>query len=178
MHLTDFYSNVSHGKFLDIGGTGSTASGMNQVQTKFKHFAGPLEYFLLDSDPAAKKLSNAIVCNIEDCPEALDCSYDVTFSHTVLEHALRPWLAFDTIARITKKGGLSLHLVPFSYQYHATPIDAFRFTTEALSTLLKDRGFSVLDVGYDICTKPSHMRTKIDEHFDTIWLTYIIAKKD
>jgi len=177
-HLTKFYSKVQEGTFLDIGGTGSVASGMTQVQEKFKHFAGPLQYKLLDSDPAARSIPNAIVCNIEHCPQVTDCSYDVTFSHTVLEHSLRPWLAFDTIARITKKGGLSLHLVPFSYQYHATPMDAYRFSHEALTTLFEDRGFSILDIGYDICTKPHKMRHAVDEHYETIWLTYVVAQKN
>ena len=51
-----------------------------------------------------------------DCSKAADCEFDVTFSHTVIEHSARPWDVFDTIARITKKGGLTLHVVPFSYQ--------------------------------------------------------------
>ena len=96
---------------------------MTQVTSKFQHFAGPLEYWKLDSDPAAQGLERTLFCDIEDCPSAETCSFDITFSHTVLEHATRPWLAFDTVARITKKGGLTMHLVPFSYQYHATPDD-------------------------------------------------------
>jgi len=186
-HLTDFYSQYpsgyqksgqEKGVFLDIGGTGSTVSGMTQVTTKFTHFAGPLDYWVLDSDPAASKLSNAIVCDVDDCPAAIDCSYDVTFSFTVLEHAARPWKSFDTIARITKKGGLTLHLVPWSYQYHATPDDSYRFSHRALTTLLEDRGFEVLDVGYDICTQPQKfLRNKKDEHFDIIWLTYVVGRK-
>mmetsp|Transcript_16529 Transcript_16529/g.34901 ORF Transcript_16529/g.34901 Transcript_16529/m.34901 type:complete len:1041 (+) Transcript_16529:174-3296(+) len=188
-HLTDFYrtypSNYPEGEegkargiFLDIGGTGSVASGMQQVSSKFSNFAGPLKYWVLDSDPAAKKLTNALVCDIDDCSEASDCGYDVTFSHTVLEHAARPWKSFDTIARITKRGGLTLHLVPWSYQYHATPDDNYRFSHKALTTLLEDRGFEVLDVGYDVCTQPEHMlKTRKDEHFEVIWLTYVVGRK-
>jgi len=179
-HLTDFYrtypsnypDSTQQGIFLDIGGTGSTASGMKQVTSKFSHWAGPLDYWVLDSDAKAKELSNAVVCDIDNCPEAPNCGYDVTFSHTVLEHAGRPWKSFDTIARITKKGGLTLHLVPWSYQYHATPSDNYRFSHSALRILLEDRGFEVLDVGYDICTQPENMlKNKKDEHFEKIWLT-------
>ena len=98
-HLTEFYTtypaNYPGGKekgvFLDIGGTGSVAAGMTQVTSKFANFAGPLDYWVLDSDQDAKKLNNAVVCDIDDCQEAADCAYDVTFSHTVLEHAARPW---------------------------------------------------------------------------------------
>ena len=185
--MTDFYrtypasypkDGAKQGIFLDIGGTGSVASGMQQVTSKFSNFAGPLKYWVLDSDPDAKKLTNAVVCDVDDCPEAADCGYDVTFSHTVLEHAARPWKSFDTIARITKKGGLTLHLVPWSYQYHATPDDNYRFSHKALTTLLEDRGFEVLDVGYDICTQPEHMlKNRKDEHFEKIWLTYVVGRK-
>eukprot|EP00928_Gymnodinium_smaydae_P039456 TRINITY_DN26951_c0_g1_i1.p1 TRINITY_DN26951_c0_g1~~TRINITY_DN26951_c0_g1_i1.p1 ORF type:complete len:909 (-),score=81.97 TRINITY_DN26951_c0_g1_i1:175-2901(-) len=183
-HLTEFYRTYpairpsgAEGVFLDIGGTGSVASGMRQVTSKFAHFAGPLQYWVLDSDGAAKGLSNAIVCDIDNCSAARDCAYDVTFSHTVLEHAAEPWKAFDTVARITKRGGISLHLVPWSYEYHATPDDYFRFSHRALQTLFENRGFETLQVGYDICTKPRAMRSRVDEHYDAIWLTYIVARK-
>lgn len=211
--LSEFHStHRGRGRFLDIGGTGSTVSGMVQVQSKFKHFAGRLDYWVLDVDEKARELSNAIVCNVENCPAAADCSYDVTFSHTVLEHAARPWLAFDTISRITKKGGLTLHLVPWSYQYHATPADHFRFSHDALRTLLTDRGFEaspsppppclppaplarvwrrrtaaacqvsaatwqVLEVGYDLCTRPAKMARAVDEHYEKIWLSYVVGRK-
>lgn len=181
--LNQFYRKMaldSRGRFLDIGGTGSTASGMTQVTSKFQHFAGPLEYWILDSDVGAKSLNDrTIYCDIDHCPESDDCSFDVTFSHTVLEHAKRPWKTFDTIARITKPGGLTLHLVPFSYQYHATPEDHWRFSHTAVQTLLEDRNFTVWDVGYDLCSKPPHvLENKIDEHYDTIWLTYVVAQKN
>jgi len=180
-HLNEHYEtypeSAKTGRFLDIGGTGSTASGMTQVTSKFQHFAGPLEYWILDSDPAADGLDRTLFCDIDDCASADTCGFDVTFSHTVLEHAQRPWKSFDTIARITKKGGLTMHLVPWSYQYHATPDDNYRFSHKALTTLLEDRGFDVLDVGYDICTKPDNMKHRIDEHYETIWLTYVVGRK-
>jgi len=183
-HLNEHYGTYpalstekSRGRFLDIGGTGSTASGMTKVTSKFQHFAGPLEYWKLDSDRAAKTMERTHFCDIDDCPSAETCGFDVTFSHTVLEHALRPWKSFDTIARITKKGGLTMHLVPWSYQYHATPSDNYRFSHTALVTLLEDRGFDILEVGYDICTKPEKMIKRIDEHYDVIWLTYVVGRK-
>lgn len=176
-HYKTYPQNPS-GRFLDIGGTGSTASGMTQVTSKFQNFAGPLEYWILDSDPGAKDLERTLHCDIDDCPAAETCGFDVTFSHTVLEHAKRPWKSFDTIARITKKGGLTMHLVPFSYQYHATPDDNYRFSHKALTSLLEDRGFTVLEVGYDICAKPPKMLRRVDEHYDTIWLTYVIGRKN
>ncbi len=151
---------------------------MSKVTSKFTHFAGPFEYWILDSDVAAASLENAIQCDMADCPKAENCEFDITFSHTVLEHSSRPWDVFDTIARITKKGGLTMHVVPFSYQYHATPDDNYRFSHKALVSLLEDRGFKVLDVGYDICSKPEKvLKSNVDEHFDVVWLTYVIGMK-
>mmetsp|Transcript_16224 Transcript_16224/g.19814 ORF Transcript_16224/g.19814 Transcript_16224/m.19814 type:complete len:1003 (+) Transcript_16224:128-3136(+) len=180
-NLNSFYSQLPSGvkgKFLEIGGTGSVSSGMSKVTSKFAHFAGPFDYWVLDSDPAAEGLDNALHCDMGDCPKANDCDFDVTFSHTVLEHSSRPWDVFDTIARVTKKGGLTMHIVPFSYQYHATPDDNFRFSHKALISLLEDRGFKILDVGYDICTKPDKvLKNNIDEHFDVVWLSYVVGQK-
>ena len=101
--LTHLYKRISNGKFLDIGGTGNKKSMMDNVYKKFKHFAGPLDYWLLDIDESVSTLRNGIMCNIENCLKINDESFDVTFSHTVLEHIKRPEKAFDTIARITKK---------------------------------------------------------------------------
>ena len=71
-----------------------------------------------------------------------------------------------------------MHLVPWSYQYHGTPDDNYRFSHKALRTLLEDRGFEVLDVGYDICTQPENMpKNKKDKHYEKIWLTYVVGRK-
>ena len=150
---------------------------MRQIDKKFAHFAGGLEYWVLDVDPAARRLNNSIVCDVEDCPAAADASFAVTFSHTVLEHVRHPWRAFDTIARVTAPGGLTLHLLPWSYQWHATPADYYRFSHQALRALLEERGFAVEAVGMDVCTKPRRMLRRVDEHFDLIQLTYVVARK-
>ena len=84
---------------------------MHKVTSKFAHFAGPFDYWVLDMDDAAKGVENAIYCDMANCPQAESCGYDITFSHTVLEHSSRPWEVFDTIARITKSGGLTIHIV-------------------------------------------------------------------
>ena len=149
---------------------------MAKVLSKFANFAGPLDYWLLDADPAAKGVSNAIWCNAEDCPAAETDSIDVTFSHYVIEHIPHPWKAIQEMARMTKPGGLALHAVPWSYHYHATPGDYFRFSHSGIESLFVDAGFKVLDLGYDLCSKRPTFKS-IDEHFDEIWLVYIVAQK-
>ena len=43
--------------------------------------------------------------------------------------------------------------------------------------LLEERGFAVDAVGIDVCTRPAKMVGKVDEHFETIQLTYIVGRK-
>merc|ERR1719277_1419386 len=132
---------------------------------------------MLDSDPGAKGLNRTIVCDITDCPQAAATTFDVTFSDGVIEHVRRPWDAVKQIGQMTRTGGLSLHMVPWSYQYHATPHDYFRFSHEALSSLFEDNGFRVLDSGYDVCSKPKNIKAQVDEHMDSITLSYVVAIK-
>jgi ubiquinone/menaquinone biosynthesis C-methylase UbiE len=74
-----------------------------------------------DIDPAAASLDRAVVCDLShECPDLPTSSFDVVFSHVVLEHVRRPWVAVDTIARVTKKGGLSLHVVPFLHRFETS----------------------------------------------------------
>ena len=36
----------------------------------------------------------------------------------------------------------------------------------------------VLDVGYDVCTQPEKMlKNRKDEHFQKVWLTYVVGRK-
>ena len=123
----------------------------------------------------SKDDNKTLACDIENCPAAQDCSFDVTASIDVIEHTKRPWQALDEIARMTKQGGLTLHVVPFSYPHHEND-GYYRLSHLALTTLLEERGFTVLDAGYDICTKSKSLRRR-DEPFDLVWLTYIVAKK-
>lgn len=179
-HLSAYYNAPDgpiSGRFLDIGATGSTASGMKAATSKFARFAGPLQYWVLDADVAVEGLPNSVRCDITRCDAAPTAGFDVTFSHFVLEHVREPWKAFDTIARVTKRGGLALHAVPWSYHWHATPADYYRFSHQALESLFVDRGFDVLEVKYDLCSKREHALWRIDEHFDKIWLLYVVAKK-
>jgi 2-polyprenyl-3-methyl-5-hydroxy-6-metoxy-1,4-benzoquinol methylase len=166
--LHEFYETLpanTTGTFLNI----ATSSGVADEKV-----AGPLEYWTLLSDSESKSDNKSLVCNLDNCPAAQDCSFYVTASIGVLEHTKRPWQALDEIARMTKQGGLALHVIPFSYPHHEN--DGYRLSHLALTTLLEERGFTVLDAGYDICTKSKSLRRR-DEPFDLVWLTYIVAKK-
>jgi hypothetical protein len=166
--LNEFYKSLpakAAGKFVNIESGSAGTKNLNKL-------AGPLEYWTLSPDE--KKGNNTLVCEETNCPVAPDCSFDVSFSHGLLEHTKHPWDALDRIARMTKRGGLTMHVVPFSYPYHSD--DNYRFSHSALKLLLEERGFTVLNVGYDVCTKPKSLRQR-DDLYDSVWLTYIVARK-
>ena len=52
-------------------------------------------------------------------------------------------------------------------------------TTSPFLSQMEDRGFEPLEIGYDLCSKPEKVmkQKRVDEHYDFIWLTYVIARK-
>ena len=58
----------------------------------------------------------------------------------------RPADAIKETARVLKYGGLFLISFPFLYPIHAEPHDYTRFTEYAMSKLLKDHGFEVIEM--------------------------------
>ena len=180
-------NNRIRGRFLDVGGTGDTRAGMTQSQGKFAQFTGEglLEYWITDIDPAAGALPRAVVCDLsEDCPQLPTESFDVVFSHVVLEHVRKPWHAVNTIHRVTKPRGLSMHVVPFLHRFETLLPHYFHFTHQGIASLFQDRGFTVLEVGYDFCEhKVPERRSQQGEsempntQIKDNWLVYIIAQK-
>jgi SAM-dependent methyltransferase len=75
--------------------------------------------------------------------------FDTVVCTQVFEHISEPHLAAKEISRVLKVGGICFLTAPFLEPYHADPHDYFRYTTDGLSTLLKNEGFEILEVdGY------------------------------
>lgn len=79
-----------------------------------------------------------IEADITNCPNIQDNTYDIVFSVSVFEHIAEPWKAASEISRITKPGGLTCHFAPFSFFYHESPIDYWRYSPKALEFLFGD----------------------------------------
>lgn len=80
-----------------------------------------------------------------------DESFDTVVCTQVFEHIPTPHLAAKEIRRILKKNGFCLLTAPFLEPYHADPHDYFRYTTEGLTSLLKNEGFEIIEVnGYGV----------------------------
>lgn len=135
--LANFSGNHSP-KFLDVGARDATK----------KNLASGFKYVALDVNPKSPEVIQADICA---CPQIADNSFDVVFSTDVLEHVKQPWLAANECLRITKSGGLIIHRTLFSYRYHPSPVDYWRFTSQCLEYLFTEsQQAETLVSGYDI----------------------------
>jgi hypothetical protein len=68
----------------------------------------------------------------------------------VFEHIRKPWLAAREIAKVLKPGGIVFVQTHQTYPIHADPYDYWRFSREAMETLLDaETGFSNQTSWYD-----------------------------
>lgn len=70
-------------------------------------------------------------------------SFDHAISVSTLEHTLYPWLIVQEISRIVRKGGLICLIVPYSWDYHAHPIDAWRIFPDGMRAIMELAGLRV-----------------------------------
>lgn len=134
--------------FLDVGGRNG----------EWAHIADGFEYSILDIEHSLSA-HNVIVGDICDCPHITSEMYDVVFSHNLLEHVKEPWRAAEECVRIAKKGGLLVHIAPFSWRYHPFPEDHYRFSHSGLAYLFERTGqVKRLLSGYDISSRRVNSR--------------------
>lgn len=75
--------------------------------------------------------------NIEALPRP-DHSVGSVLALNVLEHVERFWLGVAEMKRVLRSDGLMMISCPFYFHQHAYPSDYWRFTPEALDSLLRD----------------------------------------
>ena len=79
---------------------------------------------------------------------ALDCqrlssipdnAFDVVYSHQVLEHVPKPWLAGGELVRVLKSGGIGIHTTCAYNPRHGPPAfnDYYRFLPDGLAELFE-----------------------------------------
>jgi len=66
-----------------------------------------------------------------------DNQFDIVYSHQVLEHIPKPWLAAQECVRVLKKGGIGLHTTCAFNPRHGPPAfnDYYRFLPDGLAEL-------------------------------------------
>lgn len=177
------YKNQNDGNlsFMDVGGRNS----------EYECFArGFDKYNVLEVDKNAKG-KNLIYGDICSCSTVPDNSYDIVFSRDVFEHIKEPWLAAEECVRITKNGGLNLHITLFSWRWHPCPVDMYRYTHQGLSFLFeRTKKMDILFAGYDLNQRRNNlgrgkMKDKIDavphddmDGFRENWRVVFVGKKN
>ncbi|HEY1064536.1 MAG TPA: methyltransferase domain-containing protein [Pirellulales bacterium] len=78
--------------------------------------------------------------------ERPDASVGTVLALSVFEHVERFWLGFSEIERVLRPDGLLVVSCPFYFHIHHHPSDYWRFTPEALESLL--RGYAHGIVGW------------------------------
>lgn len=73
-------------------------------------------------------------------------SADTVILSDVLEHIYKPEVTLGEANRILRPGGCLILNVPFLYWIHEQPHDFFRYTEYALSKLVQDAGFEIVEL--------------------------------
>ena len=72
--------------------------------------------------------------------------FDTIIATEVFEHIFSPMDALKEINRVLKKGGRLFFTVPFLWNLHEIPHDAYRYTTFSLEKLLNNAGFESISI--------------------------------
>jgi SAM-dependent methyltransferase len=96
-----------------------------------------------ESDIQADFLDFANIAPISD-------SFDLTVSFDTLEHVRDPFLFCKHLVSITKPGCYLYLQTVFSWKYHPSPKDYFRFSPEGLAECFSQTNVEVLECGWDV----------------------------
>lgn len=76
------------------------------------------------------------VGNVEALPQA-DASVGTVIALSAFEHVKRFWLGFEEVRRVLRPDGVFIVACPFYFHVHSYPHDYWRFTPEAIDSLLE-----------------------------------------
>lgn len=143
---------VRRGKFLDVGGS----AGAGKV------WAGPFQYVSLDPVPQVGDWF--IQGDICACPQIPDETFEVVYSHRMMEFVAEPWLAAGEMGRILRSGGIVIVIACFAWRYHpglpdGSQPDYWRYTHDGLSFIFEKYGrLETVETGYDLRNRREDVR--------------------
>lgn len=82
---------------------------------------------------------------IEELPAQYANAFGTAVCLNVIEHVENPFAVFDAIFQIMQRGGLVIVSTVFSFPYHPSPRDYWRFSPDCLRMLADRARFQVLD---------------------------------
>lgn len=87
-------------------------------------------------------------------PWDLPGEYDIVVCGQVLEHAPRPWVLMEEMARQTKVGGRLCIVAPSAGPVHRYPVDCYRYHPDGLRALAEHAGLQVVRCFTPECADP------------------------
>lgn len=130
-------------KLLDIGG----GKGWGAPLYKSTN----IDYYALDIKCSDRTHPN-ITCiqgDITNKELKIDTMFDIIFTKDTFEHILNPWDATLNILKLLNNNGLFIFLAPFSWRYHPSPYDTFRYTHTGAQYLFERFGkMRKVEAGY------------------------------
>lgn len=82
---------------------------------------------------------------IEDLPEAYPAQFGTAVCLNVIEHVQNPFKVFEALYRIMKDDSMLVIETVFSFPYHPSPLDYWRYSPDALRFLAEGAGFQVIE---------------------------------
>mgnify|MGYP000887200974 CR=1 FL=1 len=108
-------------KLLDIGG----GRGYGEIFSNNPS----IDYFVLDlNEKKNEKNMTFIKGDITDQNLDIEEKFDIIFTKDTYEHILNPWDSTNNIINNLVDNGLFFFLAPFSWRYHSSPYDTYRYT--------------------------------------------------
>lgn len=121
-------------KLLDIGG--------GRGWGKILYQRNDIDYYALDLNTKRNNEKNItfIQGDITDQNLKLDHTFDIIFTKDTFEHILNPWDSTKNIITYLIDKGLFIFMAPFSWRYHASPYDTYRYTHTGVQYLFERLG--------------------------------------
>ena len=128
-------------KILDVGGGKGWGEKIGSLPRT--------DYKILDILPSIQDPRVMVGDICQTNTNLADGSFDVVFSKDTFEHLLEPWSAACEMKRLVANQGLIIVACPFSWRFHPSPLDTYRFSHTGLQYLFERSGdFETLFAGY------------------------------
>lgn len=162
--VKDFFSNLPNYRSLLIYDLGCG-------QKPYEVFV-PKEHKYIGVDIDEANVNADIHADILDLPIE-DESADIVTNFCVLEHVENPQKALGEMYRICKKNGEVFMLIPLYWEEHEQPYDFFRFTRFGIESLMKNVGFSNIQI-IEVNSNPAILGMHLARFFDRRFFRILI----
>ena len=128
---------VLTGDILDLGSGSGHASHERMIKYREPYTITRTDYYRMGMDTIKLDLER---------PFKLKKGYDAVTCFNVLEHVYDYQNVIRESYKVLKKGGVFVATIPFLVRYHPAPEDYWRFSKTSLERILKEAGFTKIEV--------------------------------